>query len=283
MQTEIGSIQAYYEVHGDGFPIVFLHGWGVDHRMMKGSAEPVFRQMNKAYKRIYVDLPGMGNTKVDDSITSTDDMRSFLIRFIDLLIPGENYAVVGKSYGGYLARGIARSHARRISGLFQVCPVAFYETQLLHAPKRVVLEREEGIRDVVPDREWEDFDLFHVIQTRNVWETYREYVLPGTKAANYDFLGNTLEKRKAFSEEIDTDGERYPFPAVFFCGRQDWCVGYSDLYTIFEHYDRASYIVVDKAGHNAEFEQPEVFSTHLLKWIDDVAEYEKSRTNSTST
>lgn len=283
MEIKINGIDAYYEVYGDGIPIIMLHGWGVDHRILKGCIEPIFSNSEKPFKRIYLDLPGMGKTLINSSVKSTDDMRDFILEFVEMMIPNTNYLLVGKSYGGYLSRGILRNDPNRISGIFQICPLVFCETQEENSPKRIVLEIEEGIESVVPKEEMVYFDLFHVRQTKEVWNQYQAHILPATKLANYDFLNNILEKNKAFKEKIDSQNNEYLFPAVMLAGRQDWCVGYTDLWKILEQYKRASYVVVDKAGHNLEYEQPDIFKTNFVKWLEDVEEYEKSRRTNTST
>lgn len=277
MECTIGTIHAYYEIHGEGIPIVLLHGWGVDHRLLKGWIEPLFESLKKRFKRIYIDLPGMGKTSVDESIKSTDDMRTFLSAFIKQIIPNENYLLVGKSYGGYLARGLAAIDNEHISGMFLLCPLVFCETQLEHAPKRTVIEIEQGIESIVPKEEWGYFDLFHVKQTESVWNSYKEHILPGTKVANYEFLNSVLEKNRRYKDVIDSPENQYIFPTVFLTGRQDWCVGYADLFTILEQYKRASYLVIDSAGHNLEYEQPNIVKIHFIKWLEEVEVFEKKR------
>ena len=58
------DLQMYYETVGEGVPVLMLHGYYVDHHIMTGCLEPVLEQAECAgYKRIYLDLPGMGKTK----------------------------------------------------------------------------------------------------------------------------------------------------------------------------------------------------------------------------
>ena len=51
--------------HGSGLPLLALHGFPVDHRLMTGCLEPVFRP-DDAIRRIYPDLPGLGASPGDD-------------------------------------------------------------------------------------------------------------------------------------------------------------------------------------------------------------------------
>ena len=55
------GIPVYYEEYGTGKPVLSIHGWPVDHHIMSGCMEPVFNKMQR-YRRIYLDLPGMGKT-----------------------------------------------------------------------------------------------------------------------------------------------------------------------------------------------------------------------------
>ena len=36
MECIIKELPIYYEIHGSGMPVVMIHGWSVDHRLMKG-------------------------------------------------------------------------------------------------------------------------------------------------------------------------------------------------------------------------------------------------------
>ena len=55
-----------------------------DHRLMTGCMEPVFNNRD-GYKRIYIDLPGMGKTKGENWIINSDIMLDIVIDFIEEL------------------------------------------------------------------------------------------------------------------------------------------------------------------------------------------------------
>jgi len=61
VECRLEKITVHYTDWGQGFPIIFLHGFGPDHRMMTGCMEPIFRG-HEDFRRIYIDLPGMGKT-----------------------------------------------------------------------------------------------------------------------------------------------------------------------------------------------------------------------------
>ncbi|MDX9640275.1 alpha/beta hydrolase, partial [Bacillus sp. PBL-C9] len=106
----------YHKVIGEGFPIVILHGWTLDHQVMFHALEPVFEK-HSGWKRIYIDLPGMGRSEAHPSIQNSDDMLEAVLRLLDELIPDEQFIVCGYSYGGYIARGIVHSRRETVRGL----------------------------------------------------------------------------------------------------------------------------------------------------------------------
>lgn len=59
-------------------------------------------------------------------------------------------------------------------------------------------------------------------------------------------------------------------PALLLAGRQDATVGYRDLGTILENYPRATFAVIDSAGHNLHIEQPDLFHALVGEWIHRV-------------
>jgi pimeloyl-ACP methyl ester carboxylesterase len=103
VQSPDEDITIYYEARGEGRPLIMIHGMYVDHRGMMADMEPLFKH-REGWKRIYLDLPGMGETTGKDWITTHDQMLNIVLDFIDSLIPGQRFVVAGTSYGAYLAR-----------------------------------------------------------------------------------------------------------------------------------------------------------------------------------
>ncbi|WP_409179800.1 alpha/beta fold hydrolase [Amycolatopsis sp. VS8301801F10] len=64
----------------------------------------------------------------------------------------------------------------------------------------------------------------------------------------------------------------YRKPALIVCGGQDASTGFAEPYGLLAHYPRASYAVLDRAGHNLQFEQPVLFEALLEEWLDRVME-----------
>jgi pimeloyl-ACP methyl ester carboxylesterase len=66
----VGDVPVHYVEHGEGLPVLALHGAGVDHREVMACLDPVLAAVS-GYRRIYLDLPGMGRTPAPETISSS--------------------------------------------------------------------------------------------------------------------------------------------------------------------------------------------------------------------
>src|SRR5262245_59392192 len=99
------SVVLSFVEEGAGTPVLALHGWTPDHRLMLGCVEPVFAH-RAGYRRLYPDLPGMGRSPAPPSIASSDDVLAAVHDFVDDTIGDSPFLLIGESYGGYLSRAL---------------------------------------------------------------------------------------------------------------------------------------------------------------------------------
>ncbi|HEX2993252.1 MAG TPA: alpha/beta fold hydrolase, partial [Anaerolineales bacterium] len=202
--------------------------------------------------------------------TGTDQMLELVLEFIDEIIPNQHFLVAGESYGGYLARGVLRERRALVDGLLLICPVASQETQRDHLPAFRVLEKDEAFVNSLSEENRKYFEGINVVQTRRVWERFNEDVLPGLKVADYAFLENCLGQHVPYTVDVDRVEKPYPQPVLFVMGRQDSMVGYHDHWQLIENFPRASFVILDKAGHNLQIEQDILFGALVKEWLDRV-------------
>lgn len=105
----------------------------------------------------------------------------------------------------------------------------------------------------------------NVVLTKEVWERYEKYLMPALASADWDFLNNDLEGR--FSFNPDDLEEPCQIPCLIIAAKQDTEVGYKDQFDLMEKYTNATYIAVEKAGHNLQIEQPEIFESVVKSWM----------------
>lgn len=270
--VEVRGVPVQVEVRGTGgTPLLAIHGWGVDRRLMTGCLEPVLAD-DDAWLRIYPDLAGMGATPGDPRIDGSDAMLELVSAVADAVCPGEPFAVVGESYGGYLARGLARQRPDQVLGLLLLCPSMAPGTPA--DADLLVLERDEGLLASLDDADRAAFTDVTVRQTRPVWDSFAADVLPGIRAADQAYLSQVLAADPLLRFDPDdadnADGPTFGRPVLVVVGRQDSYVGYRRQWELLARYPRASFAVLDRAGHNLQAEQPEVFAALLREWLERV-------------
>ena len=258
----------YYEIVGEGIPILMLHGWGVDHRIMSGCMELVFTNTLYNFMRIYIDLPGMGKSKVSESIKNSDDILEIILAFIDKVIPDQKFILVGESYGGYLARALVQKKYNLIQGLLLICPLIYPGYRKGEVPIMAVLEKDVTLLESLSDKERTYFEYITIVQNQKVWNSFKENIYDALINQNNDFLNNILDG--AFSYDIDRLNKTFDKPSLILVGRQDTEVGYKDQFRLLENYPRASFVVLDKAGHNLQIEQEELFISLATEWLERI-------------
>src|SRR5258706_6808803 len=144
MECQLENITVHYETFDQVKPIILLHGWPADHRQAVDAFETVFAQRT-GWKRIYPDLPGMGQTRGADWIRGSDQMLEVMTQFIDQVIPNQRFAIAGVSYGGYFARGLVYRRGALFDGR-----VFVFSLLIAHNAKRIKPEpigggKEEGV------------------------------------------------------------------------------------------------------------------------------------------
>ncbi|KZL90935.1 alpha/beta fold hydrolase [Clostridium magnum] len=266
MKCNVRDISINYKIIGEGKPIVMIHGYAADHRLMSACMETVFN-INSNYKRIYIDLPGMGNSKGAEWLNCADIMLDVIIEFINKILPNENFLLVGQSYGGYISRGIVYKMAHRVDGLLLICPCIIADRKKRNIPEKIILVKNEELLSKVEESDVERFNSALVIQDENTFERYRDEVLSGIKKEDISFLRNYRKNGYSFSFDVDKLEKKFNKPMLMTLEKQDSGVGYKDAWDILGNFPRATFAVLDRAGHNLQIEQNEVFNCLVNEWL----------------
>jgi len=268
MECDLGKIVVHYETFGEGIPIIMLHGWYLDHRSMMADLEPVFKT-RRGWKRIYPDLPGMGRTPGMGWIADNNNMLAVIQGFIDNVIPGQRFVVVGYSYGGYLARGIVYRKSAMMDGVLLIAPI-ITPSQLSPSTK-LTLVKDDALVSELTTEESSVFDLA-VVQSREALDYLQAHVLPAIRVADLEFV---KKLRGKFSFDVDALSEPFDKPTLILMGRQDSYVGYRESWSIIENYPRATFAILDRSGHflGRPGEQEQLFVALINEWLDRVKEH----------
>lgn len=268
MECQLDRITVHYEVFGEGRPILMLHGGGSDHTQIIFEMERHFAS-RQGWKRIYLDMPGHGKTPGADWITSTDQVLEVVEDFIDKVILGERFVVAGTSYGAYIGRGLVYRRGPQMDGLCLSVPAIIPYRTKRTLPPRVTLVKDQAILDTAKSENMAWLEEVAVVQNQAVLD-YARAVQAARRQTDEKFLDKI---NGGLSFDVDKLPQPFPAPTLFIMGRQDHWVGYANAWDILENYPRATFAVLDRAGHMALREQSELCSALVQEWLDRVEEW----------
>ena len=274
MECEVDNATIHYEEHGDGRPIILLHGWTMDHRVEMADYEKIFAART-GWRRIYPDLPGMGRSAAKAGLANQDDVLRALLDFIDRVLPTGRFLLAGTSLGAYLARAVAAHRRSRIAGLLLRVPCIVAQDARRTLPAFRPLVRNDAL--IASLGEEERTALGNVIvQTPDYIEVLRQRTrtLVQPAIAETASIANEIRadpKRYAFSFDLAEIEGNFEEPTLIIAARQDGTVGYRDAWDILESYPRATFAVVDRATHGWPLEAPNLLAPLVDDWLARVA------------
>ncbi|MEA2645706.1 MAG: hypothetical protein QOE92_789 [Chloroflexota bacterium] len=143
--VEANQVNYYYEIHGQGEPLLLLHG-GLGSIDMFGSALPLLAETRQV---IAVDLHGHGRTAIGDRKISLRDMGDDMATIVRQL-GHENVDALGYSLGGGVAFMLAVQHpglVRRLVIVSAGFSTAGFHPEMLPMQGALGAEAAESMRE----------------------------------------------------------------------------------------------------------------------------------------
>jgi len=102
------GIKWHYELHGEGLPVLFIHGWGVNLRIWRQQ----IKYFSRSFRILAIDLPGHGQTHWKKiSLKEMVEDIEFIIKKCGF----EKVGIVGSSLGGLVALKMYEVHPQAVS------------------------------------------------------------------------------------------------------------------------------------------------------------------------
>lgn len=253
------GVQVYYEVQGDGPPLLLLSGTGHDHTFWNGQV-PFFAP---EFTVITIDNRGVGRTIVPDHDYSLADMADDAAAVLD----AEGFAdahVMGFSQGGHIAQELTLRHPQKVRSLgihhswARMCP-RLRDFQTL---RRILAEKDD--RDSLvrvsllalhaPEyyrNAGDDIDAHRrfLVENSPPNEGWVGQLSACLASDTYDRLGNISVPTLVTTSRFDLTVPSYHSREV------------ADAIT------DAEFVMLEESGHVALMETPEVFANVCLDFL----------------
>ncbi|MEP2773050.1 MAG: alpha/beta hydrolase [Fulvivirga sp.] len=239
--------EIHFTDEGEGFPLLFIHGFCETHEMWDDFKIPFL----KDFRVITVDLPGFGNSPLPDGGFTLADIADVLADFLDSLNI-KQVVVVGHSLGGYVTLELAKLKSELIKGfcLFHSTAYADDEEKKDSRNKTIDFVEKRGVKvfatSFVPS-------LFYSKNRKNLTSEIDNAVAIASKTP----LPTLVAYTKAMRDRQDrTDVlESFSNPILFIAGVKDTSVPLEKIEPQFLLPKRAVVKVLENTGHMGMFEK----------------------------
>jgi 3-oxoadipate enol-lactonase len=136
--ARVNGIDLYYESHGEGPAVVFLHGAAGNH-LSWWQQVPAFREQ---FRCVTIDHRGFGRSSDPEGKGGAEFVRDLEALLDDLGI--ERTSLVAQSMGGRTALGFAVAHPERVDALVMADTWGFFEWPELQEEARRLREQNAG-------------------------------------------------------------------------------------------------------------------------------------------
>lgn len=270
MLTRVNNTELYWAEHGEGQPIVMVHGGpGFDHTHFR----PWLDELADSARLIYYDQRGTGRSSRTDGF----DNVSFHTLVEDLeglrgQLRLERFTLLGHCFGGNLALAYAQQYAERLNGLI-LCSTA---PSYAHLPAALSALRDRmnpeqqavfaGFTEPVPDdlvfkHAWR---MLHPLYFAQYQPGYAEAVVEPMhgSAIAWNHLPDMLEELNACATR-----DQAACPILSINGKHDWFVGAEQVQQLQALLPQASLVGFEDSGHFPFIEEHDRFLAAVRDWI----------------
>jgi len=275
---EIKNGKLYYEEEGSGIPLVLINGGpGGTHHVF----HPYFSQIKDLARIIYYDQRGTGKSSKDDTgETYTIKQAVEDLETLRKALKIEKWAVLGWSYGGFLAQCYALTYPEHVVGLILVTATdGLTKVKMQPGRGQMFLSKEEreAIRKIRAAEDKGTLSLIQDIYNADLagdWKRqnyYKPTLAKFIRAALYEWSPAPGFRALIGSDEqkMSLDGKFNDFevPTLITEAKWDLTWGADKAKLIHKNHPHAQFEYFKKSGHCVFADEPEKFFPLLKKFL----------------
>lgn len=264
----INGTELFYVTAGEGLPCLVMHGGlGFDHNYLY----PWLNPLGDTLKLVYYDHRGNGQSGRPAKETMTHKQFAADAEALGLYLGYEKVAVIGHSYGGYIALEFALRYPHRLSHLILV------DT----APLAVFNYFDEVKENIV--RKGATEEMMTILQTGFADDNDMRQKAPKLIPLYFKTYDANIGQRLFENVVFTASGESYEgevlaynviprlgeiqVPTLILVGRDDFITPPSKACIMQEGIPNAEMVVFENSGHFPYIEEPETFFKTVHDWF----------------
>lgn len=248
------DISTYYESHGEGRPILFIHGAGASHQMW----QPQVEHFSSDYEVITYDVRGHGQSAGSDNGYScelfADDLRA-LLESLDV----EKPVVCGLSLGGMIAEEYAVKYPSDLQALVLADTAA--SSALIWSDKlQKTLFPKFAVKLLIRLLSRERYAAFAFSFFKDIQPEVKEYLIEEHLKFSKAEL---LKLADAICDFGLLDLSRITVPTLIIVGERERKAVFVHAEKMHELIKDSSIVTIDQAMHASNLEKPQQFNEAL--------------------
>jgi pimeloyl-ACP methyl ester carboxylesterase len=254
--------EIFYEIRGNGPPVVLLHPFPCDHEFW----HPVATALDSRYRLILPDLRGHGDSEIGEGPALMPKQANDIARVLDAVGVGKA-GFVGCSIGGYILFEFWRRFRAGMSSL------ALIDTRPQADSAEARANRLKAA-DVVLEQGTEPFieSMIPKLMGRTTVAT-RPDLVAGARAMMRKMSAEDISLvQRGMAERPDSvaDLQTINVPTLIAIGEEDVLSTVADGELMRQNIPGSQLKVIPKAGHYSPWEQHELVGKVLRQFLDDV-------------
>ena len=256
-----GDAEIFYEIRGNGPPVVLLHPFPSHHEFW----HPVAGALESRYRLVLPDLRGHGDSEIGEGPALMPKHASDIARVLDAAGIGQA-AFVGCSIGGYILFEFWRRYRARMTALV-LCdtrPQADNAEARANRLKAADSVLEQGTEPFIEA-------MIPKLLGRTTVST-RPDLVAGARAMMRKMSAEDISQvQRGMAERPDSvaDLKTINIPTLIVIGEEDVLSTVADGELMRQNIAGSELKVIPKAGHYAPYEQPEAVGKVLRQFLDD--------------
>jgi 3-oxoadipate enol-lactonase len=259
---KINSSNYYYELHGEGIPVVLISGIRSDHSRWL----PVLKKLVAHFQVLIFDNRGVGQTIDLGETLSIESMADETVRLITQLKIKQPH-ILGYSFGGAIAQQIAKDNADKISSIALCNTFAKFSDESKKLFKDIIPLYQAGAspgeiaKHVAPWVYTENFLTLEVLQ--NIQNISDENPFPQSLSdyeRQLDALCNFDSRNWLNSINL---------PTLVMGANEDRIATPINSKELANNIDGSKLIMIPSVGHGSYIEAPDLFVNYLCDFYND--------------
>jgi 3-oxoadipate enol-lactonase len=253
MKAAIIGLTLAYDDHGVGWPLIFLHAFPLNRGMWSGELTALLPLGR--YRLVSLDWRGFGESEIGSDISTMDLLADDVAGLMDML--GMQDAILcGLSMGGYVTFAFLRKYPERVRGLILADTRPGADTAEAQANREHVarLAETDG-PDAIADLQIPRLITAGTRQERPDVEVSIRQMINAATPQGIAAASRGMARRADSSDLLAA----IAVPTLVIVGEQDELTTPTVAREYAARIPHAQYIVIPRAGHLSNLEQPAAF------------------------